>query len=107
MMSRNFDPKLTPPHPSVMLKWVFYLHLHTECHKITYPPPPYLRDVIYEWSLTWMSLVEVWTIFDLTNRGSRRDGCLEEWRSILKFKIVILNESKFRFGFCSVAKCCL
>ena len=51
MMSRNFDLKLTPPPPSIAQKWVFYLHLHTECHKITYPPTPYLCDVIYEWSL--------------------------------------------------------
>ena len=39
MMSCYIDPKLTPPPPSVTLKWLFYLHLHTECHKITYPPP--------------------------------------------------------------------
>ena len=37
MTLRNFDPKLTTPPPSVMLKWVFYLNFHTECHKIPYP----------------------------------------------------------------------
>ena len=48
MTSRKFQEFLTPPPPpSVTLKWVFYLHLHIECHKITYPPPPYLCDVIY------------------------------------------------------------
>ena len=51
MRSRNYDPKTNPPPPPVTLKWVFYLHLHAECHKITYPLSPYLRDVIYEWSL--------------------------------------------------------
>ena len=55
MMLPNFDPKLTPPRPSpyVTLKWVFKLHLHTEHHKITYPPPPYLRVVIYVWFLDY------------------------------------------------------
>ena len=40
MTSHNFDPKLTHPPTSVTLKWVFYLHHHTACHKYTQPPPP-------------------------------------------------------------------
>ena len=34
----QFWPRITPPlPPSLTLKWVFYLHLHKECHKITIP----------------------------------------------------------------------
>ena len=45
-------PKIDPPSPSVTLKWLFHWQLSTACHIIQYPPLPYLRDVIYEWSLT-------------------------------------------------------
>ena len=47
----------TDPSSFVRLKWLFYLHLFTECHTIEYPPSlptPYLRDIIdiiYEWYL--------------------------------------------------------
>ena len=49
-MTRNFDPILPP---SVMIKWLFYLQIHTGCHKSTLPPSyPHLSDITYEWSLT-------------------------------------------------------
>ena len=32
-------PNTDPRSPSVTLKWVFYLYLHTECHKSTYSLP--------------------------------------------------------------------
>ena len=32
--------KFDPPPPSVMLKWVFSLQLHTRHHKMTYPLLP-------------------------------------------------------------------
>ena len=52
MMSRKIDP-------SVTLKWLFYWQLSTECQTIQYPPSPspYLRDVIYEWSLTYSDTI--------------------------------------------------
>ena len=47
MTSRKFVDFLTPSQSSVMLKWLFYLELHTERHK-SYIPPPLVADVIYE-----------------------------------------------------------
>ena len=49
MMSRNFARKLTP-YPYVVLKCMFYLHFRTYSHKIAYPPPPCLCDIIYRQS---------------------------------------------------------
>ena len=55
MTSRKFDPKFTPPtSPLFCIKWLFHWQLSTKCHTILYPPPPYLRDVIYKWFLTAM-----------------------------------------------------
>ena len=37
MTSHKFDPKLTPPPPSVTFKLLFYLQLYTEGHTIEAP----------------------------------------------------------------------
>ena len=57
-------PKIDPPPPSVTFKWLFHGLLSTECHKIQYPPPPYLRDVIYEWSLSTKQNTILYYYFD-------------------------------------------
>ena len=40
-----------PLPPAVTLKCLFYLGLHTWCHKRVNPFSPCLHDIIYEWSL--------------------------------------------------------
>ena len=52
MTSRKFW-LFNPTSPSVTLKCQFYSNAYTYCHKITKPPSPYLRDVIYECSLIY------------------------------------------------------
>ena len=47
MMSRKFEPFLTPPRPSVTLNGYFtYILKPSITNELT--PSPYLRDVIYE-----------------------------------------------------------
>ena len=58
MTSRNFDPKLTPPlcHAKMGIS-------PTSSYRVSQnhlPPSPYLRDVIYEWSLIGLNQLTLW-----------------------------------------------
>ena len=51
MTSHNFDPKLTPFPPLSCQNGYFTYTFKQSFTKSLTPPPPYLGDIIYEWSL--------------------------------------------------------
>ena len=78
MTSHKNDPKLPPPPTSVTLKRLFYWQVSTKCHTIQHPPPPYLRDIIYEWSLILIKADQGKLYFSLVLRSTEQEPSIDD-----------------------------
>ena len=85
----KIEPQIHPTH-SVTLKWVFYLHLHTYCHKITDS-----LALLFTWRQLWMppkTLHRKYKLYQKINFSFFHEKQLKcRWRVLLEANKSILR----------------